>query len=107
MDMNDVMFLLLILWVRCNSVIAHMRYLPIITMGIILPVVISPIMFDLWVKKGSGNANFLFFQGLALWVFLALFVIEFVNTVIRSEQESQVDQKEQNTTSKASGEERK
>lgn len=55
-----------------------MRILNIILAGILIPIIISPTIFALWVEDGTANANFLFFQGLASWAFLAFFVSEFL-----------------------------
>jgi GPI transamidase subunit PIG-U len=48
-----------------------MRFLPLITLGVAVPMAVSGTMLHLWTTVGTGNANFLFFQGLVMWVFLA------------------------------------
>lgn len=63
--------------------IQGMRLLPLITLGIAVPMVVSECMLGLWTRTGTGNANYLFFQGLVMWVFLALAIIEFTNATIR------------------------
>ena len=60
------------------SVVAAMRYLPWITLGFILPMAVSPTMWELWILRGTGNANYLFFQGMCMWLFSALALTEFV-----------------------------
>lgn len=60
-----------------------MRFVPIISLGIVTPMIISPLMMRLWTANGSGNANFLFFQGFMLWIFFALAVVEFTNETVR------------------------
>jgi hypothetical protein len=55
-----------------------MRNLNVILAGILVPILISPTIFALWVDYGTANANFLFFQGLASWAFLAFFTSEFL-----------------------------
>jgi hypothetical protein len=62
---------------------SKMRFLPFISLGIITPMIISPLMMSLWTTTGSGNANFLFFQGFMLWIFFALAIIEFTNETVR------------------------
>ena len=62
---------------------SKMRFVPFISLGIISSMVISPLMMYLWMAIGSGNANFLFFQGFALWIFFALAIIEFTNETVR------------------------
>jgi len=60
-----------------------MRFLPLITLGVAVPMAVSGTMLHLWTTVGTGNANFLFFQGLVMWVFLATGTIEFTNATIR------------------------
>jgi hypothetical protein len=62
---------------------SKMRFIPFISLGIITPMIISPLMLSLWTTTGSGNANFLFFQGLMLWIFFALAIVEFTNETVR------------------------
>jgi hypothetical protein len=62
-----------------------LRYLiPFIAITIIL----SPYMFYTWVYLGTGNANYLFFQGVVLWFAFAIWIIEFLRTKLRIELES-------------------
>ena len=60
-----------------------MRFLPLIALGIAVPMAVSEPMLELWTGNGTGNANFLFFQGLIMWVFLATGIIEFTNATTR------------------------
>lgn len=60
-----------------------MRYLSFIITGILIPLIISPLMLDLWIKYGTGNANYLFFQGICIWIFCALGINEFILTYIK------------------------
>ena len=41
------------------------------------PLALFPVMSYLWLTMGNGNANFVFFQGLVMWVFYLLRIIEF------------------------------
>ena len=66
-----------------NTSVVGMRFLPLITLGITVPMVVSETMLKLWTAIGNGNANYLFFQGLVMWVFLATALIEFTNATIR------------------------
>ena len=66
-----------------NTSTVGMRFLPLITLGITVPMVVSETMLKLWTVTGNGNANYLFFQGLAMWAFLATAIIEFTNATIR------------------------
>lgn len=63
---------------RNTHIVRSMRNLNVILAGILVPILISPTIFALWVDYGTANANFLFFQGLASWAFLAFFTSEFL-----------------------------
>ena len=54
-----------------------MKYKAFISIGILIPLVVSPVMFHQWAYLGTGNANFLFFQGFVMWIFCALGLIEY------------------------------
>ena len=66
-----------------NTSTMGMRFLPLITLGITIPMLVSPTMLTLWTVTGNGNANYLFFQGLVMWAFLATAMVEFTNATIR------------------------
>lgn len=59
-----------------------MRSLPWIVCGITASLILSPLMFHLWLSLGTGNANFVFFQGLIMWLFAGLGIIEFIYAII-------------------------
>lgn len=63
-----------------EDITAKIRYKSWIYAGVLIPFVLSPLMIRLWYVTGSGNANFLFFQGLIMWVFLGLGIIEYIST---------------------------
>lgn len=66
-----------------HSEIVHaMRHKEWIFVGIAVPIILNHIIIDVWLVKGSGNANFMFFQGLVMWIFLALGMIEYVNALL-------------------------
>jgi len=66
-----------------TEIIRGMHNLPIIAAGIAVPATLSPLMFSLWVERGTGNANYFFFQGLCLWLFSALGMVEFTSSFMR------------------------
>lgn len=72
-----------ILLLQHEQIVQRMRHVPLIGAGIAVPLVVSPLMFMLWVDKGTGNANYCFFQGLCLWLFCALGISEFCVAVMR------------------------
>lgn len=51
--------------------------------GILIPLALSQVMLYQWVELGSGNANFLFFQGMILSVFSGLGILEFVVAALK------------------------
>lgn len=69
-----------------GQVAAAMRHLSWILLAIAVPVLVSPVMRHLWLHWGTGNANFLFFQGYAQWVSLVLFVLEYVSAYLKLKQ---------------------
>lgn len=56
----------------------NVRYLSLSYLVILLGVIFSPAMADIWIRLGTGNANFLFFPGLATWCMLAFFICEYL-----------------------------
>ena len=81
-SITDV-YLLILSLLDCREVITQMRYLPYIRIGVVFSVVISFIMAHLWIVLGTGNGNFLFFQGICFNVFTGLFAMEMLNTILR------------------------
>jgi GPI transamidase subunit PIG-U len=65
-----------------SSLPSNMKSLPLISLAAVSTMTLSPLMMALWTVQGSGNANFPFFQALALWTFFALAIIEFSNQVM-------------------------
>ena len=80
----DVLFGMSLL-MQYPHIICKMRHLPFIVTGIAVPLVLSPLMFVLWVDYGTGNANYFFFQGVCLWLFAALGIAEFINTLLKQQ----------------------
>ena len=54
------------------------RGLSFVLAGVLLTLMVSPIMYELWVLRGTGNANYLFFPQYALWICLAWFISEYI-----------------------------
>ena len=79
----DVVFSVVLLC-QHQEVIGGMRNVPYIVAGIAVPLAVSPLMCSLWVDRGTGNANYFFFQGICLWLFCALGIVEFAGSFIRS-----------------------
>jgi hypothetical protein len=90
-DVADIFFLIALAVSRHPATVARMRYIPTILLGIVAPCVLGGAMKSLWLRTGTGNANYLFFQGLALWVFFALAVLEFTAATIREIEEAEDD----------------
>jgi len=84
MDLADIGFLFSLL--LCNeAIVAKMRFVAIILFATLASAVVSPLMLSLWVTYGSGNANFLFFQGLTMSLCLSAFIIEFLRSALTCE----------------------
>jgi hypothetical protein len=65
-----------------RKIIDAMRHKSWIIAGLVIPIILNFVMLELWLVKGSGNANFVFFQGLVMWIFLALGLIEFITALL-------------------------
>jgi hypothetical protein len=64
-----------------EDVVRNMKpTLPWVVLGLAIPAVLSPALLHLWIGLGTGNANFLFFQGLAMWLSLGLFIVSFLSS---------------------------
>lgn len=74
----DVIFHLINLSSHNTVILQEMRYIQVLLILIATTMVLSPSMVYMWVYVGNGNANFLFFQGFAMWLSYGLFIIEFV-----------------------------
>ena len=88
-DVTDIFFLIALAVSRHPATVARMRYIPTILLGIVAPCLLSGAMKSLWLRTGMGNANYLFFQGLALWIFFALGVLEFTAATVRELDEAE------------------
>ena len=73
----DIVYIVAMLATHTRTV-RRMRYLPPVVGGMVVVWCVQPVTYDLWMRLGTGNANFLFFQGLALWVLAALGLIDFL-----------------------------
>ncbi len=65
-----------------GKVISTMRRIPFTLLCIVLSACLSLLTVQLWLQQGTGNANFLFFQGLVLWVACAVGIVEFIRAVV-------------------------
>lgn len=70
-------------------VVAKLRHLPVVMTGLAAGAWLSPTVLDLWVRRGSGNANFLFFQGLGMWLCAALGLSDFAASAVELEEEDE------------------
>lgn len=64
-----------------RDIVQHLRNKVLVAIGLLIPLVLSPLMFDLWVRIGTGNANYLFFQGFIMWIFFGLGLIEYIKVI--------------------------
>ena len=76
-------FLLLCLYMRGHGDICRkMKYKTVILLSIVCPLIVSPTLLRMWVSTGTGNANFLFFQGLAMSIACCLGIAGFLNALL-------------------------
>lgn len=78
MSLTDIAFAVTLLLTYHGDVLQRVRYKVWILTGILVPTTLSPLLAHAWIDKGTGNANFLFFQCLALWFFCALAIVEVI-----------------------------
>ena len=76
--------LLLTLLLTCHDISFKMKHWPLILLGVTVSMAVSPLLLHLWIGLGAGNANYLFFNGLLLWVCLAGGVLEFTSVALLS-----------------------
>lgn len=65
-----------------TDAVSGMKNLRWIAAGTFIPVIVTPLMSELWLVHGTGNANFMFFQGLVFSIFAALGIVEFTAAII-------------------------
>eukprot|EP00850_Spirogloea_muscicola_P001824 SM000007S20784 [mRNA] locus=s7:94001:96946:- [translate_table: standard] len=63
--------------------LAGMRFLGVIGFGFAYVAAMGLVMYDLWIWKGIGNANFYFAVGLVNTLVQSVFVVESVHTVLQ------------------------
>lgn len=73
----NMCFVMMVALLAQHRIVAKMKFLPLITMGILVSCAVSTVTFHQWVVIGNGNGNFLFFPGFACWVFATLAIIEY------------------------------
>lgn len=62
---------------------ARMRLVIPVGMAALVPSLLLPTMRHLWLQAGTGNANFYYFQTVALNVLLAVFVLQFAAALVK------------------------
>ena len=72
-----------VLLAQHRDIVQDMRHQWLIVAGILVPLAASPVTFGLWADFGTANANYFFFQGVCLWLFSALGVVEFTGALLR------------------------
>lgn len=60
-----------------------MRLVIPIGLAAMVPSLLLPTMRHLWLKAGTGNANFYYFQTVALNVLLSVFVLQFAAALVK------------------------
>ena len=63
--------------------VQRMRYLSLLAPLLLVSCAGTPLMLLLWVQRGTGNANFVFFLGLGYSVAIIIGVVEFTRSAMR------------------------
>jgi phosphatidylinositol glycan class U len=64
-----------------------------------VPVILYVVCYWLWLERGSGEANFVYFQCLAYNVFVGLLLVEFGSASLRRDKILRVVEKQRQITS--------
>jgi len=83
LSLADIAYMLC-LFASHKLILRHIAFAPllILLLAICFAMSVFPVLFSSWVLLGTANANFLFFIGLFLCVFLALGIIEFARAMV-------------------------
>lgn len=78
---HEACFADLVLVLAClatqGRVVAQMRHIPLLLLLLLVCCAGMPLMLLLWVQRGTGNANFVFFLGLGASVAVIIAIVEF------------------------------
>lgn len=58
----------------------HIRHLSVMTLLVIIALALQLVSLSLWLRQGSANANFVFFEGCVMSFALAILIVEFVGS---------------------------
>lgn len=67
----------------CIHELSDLQYFYLLLNGYILITVLGPVMYNLWIFRGTGNANFYFAINLVYATLQTVLIVESVSTVIR------------------------
>ena len=67
-----------------TGAVARLRHLPPVLLGLAAAAWLSPTVLDLWLRRGTGNANFVFFQCLLMWLCAALGLSDFASSAVEA-----------------------
>lgn len=65
------------------STLSRVRWIVPIAVTVYGPVLLAPMLMHLWIDRGTGNANYLFFQGFAMCLAIAMFISGFANATLK------------------------
>jgi hypothetical protein len=72
------------------SITSSMRYLPLLCFILLLSSLLSPAMYSLWITRGYGNPNYLFFQNVAFSLGHIFFLVEYTRSAMKQRIKKQV-----------------
>jgi hypothetical protein len=81
----DRVALVLVIPLLHPHILAEMRLKLVLSVALLVPCTLMPVMKDLWLVVRSGNANYYYFQTLVWIFFLCLGLLEFVSAAIRKQ----------------------
>ena len=84
----DIIFVFCVLMLNFRHVFIHVKYLSVLLVLILIPLVSSPVMLYLWVDLGTANANYFFFQSLMMWASYAMLIVQYTKALVLREQQN-------------------
>ena len=79
---SDMIFVYALLFYD-GQVYDNMKYLPIMTLGLLIPMIVTPIILFMWVNIGTANANYLFFVLLVMQWTSVFSVVEYTRAALK------------------------
>ena len=82
LNLGNISFYFIILQLFPN-IIKETYFKSFLLLIIIISIILSPLMNYLWLVLNTGNSNYVFFQGVLLWIGIGLGLIEYASAMMR------------------------